>query len=109
MILTLKDGSKIEGTTEEIAALLTKGLEPVDVAASGKFYRSETRGTWVPISTMNIGHIRNALLKTYRDWASALSSKRGEELVKALSAGPNSPEFSGLFKAYVSRYQREES
>ena len=111
MKLTLKSGAVVEGTGDEIAALLSKGVEPAvsDLEDSLLFYRSDSKGAFLPIATMDINHIRNAMLKRYREWAENLRDLWGDELVETIAAGPvDDKQFQGLYRAYVARHYSEE-
>ncbi len=84
--VTLASGAKFSGTTAEVTEFMAK--MGVDSAASGMYY-SSTHDTWVPVSTMNIVYLKNALLKRYREWVEELSGvKDSVEFLNKLAAGP---------------------
>ena len=105
MKLTLKSGAVVTGTKDEIARLLSAGVE---VEPNSFLYYSESKGVYIPISSMDIRHIRNAMLKMYRVWAGSLSEFWGDELVERIAAGPSDETFLGLYRTYTARHYNEE-
>ena len=74
----------IKGSADELKAYLGKNPR--------EWYRSTSRG-WVRIKEMHANHLRNAILKLYRQWLDSLSFKPGEvvsnsEFYKAMEEGP---------------------
>ena len=84
MQIKLADGSVIEGTPEQVQEFMTQmglkvsGPEPTkDIVAPepipvGPMYFSESKGESVPISSMAIPWLRNAIQKKLRKWAEGL-------------------------------------
>lgn len=102
MIVTLENGTRLEGTPDEIAKAL-KGLTG-DTPNPDLWYYSESHKTYILISEMDINHLRNALLKHYADWVEALHKLAGKELVKAIGEGPaEHTVIVGLLKALAKR------
>ncbi len=98
MRATLRDGTIIEGTAEQVNRILKSVGEGFD---PNFWYESESKG-WVQISTMDSQWLRNALLKMYRAWVADLSNiKDFHMLVRALRNGPDNPTFTALLAAYI--------
>jgi hypothetical protein len=98
---TLPNGMIIEGTPDQVLDAATKLGYRVPVAGKGTedWYYSETNGTYIPISGMALPHIKNALLKLYRDWVADLSSEKDfAKLLKLIHDGPTEPVMIGLIK-----------
>lgn len=94
------NGVSVEGNVDLINDMARKlGYRPVDTS---NMYNSSTHG-WVSISSMDKSHLRNAMLKLYREWASNLSAKNDRELVFALREGPNDSTFKALLAEFVRR------
>ena len=85
MKYTLPNGAVVEGTQDQIVAIAkVMGHTP----NFRGFYNSETHGL-IEISTMNVGHMRNALLKKYRAWVESLSAETdNHNLLQAIRRGP---------------------
>lgn len=74
-----KSGLKVEGTIEEITSIAKALNEVLDLSKlprPGGHYWSESKSTYVPISTMATPHIRNALCKVARVYFEDLSKDR---------------------------------
>jgi hypothetical protein len=67
--VTLKNGTVIEGTGEEVRKILEKLGETPDPR---QFYFSETHGGYLHIGGMNTVHLINAALKYYENWVQEL-------------------------------------
>lgn len=107
MELRLKDGNVVVGTADEIAALVKAGaVKGDDLLETGEYYNSATRGI-IKISGMDINHIRNAMIKEYRNFTATLAGLRGDALLAALYNGPNTKQMLGLYKAYSLRHKSE--
>lgn len=99
MRATLKDGTVIEGTAEQVNRILAAmGQTP----NATEWYHSESKG-WVPIATMETTHIRNAMLKMYREWVTTLSTYSGQHLIILLRDGPTNQTFAALLTEYIKR------
>lgn len=68
MKLELSNGMFVEGSPAQIEEFLrhNPALRP-----AGPMYHSETHG-FIPIKDMDTNHIRNALLKLYKEWINEL-------------------------------------
>jgi hypothetical protein len=98
MRATLRDGTIIEGTVEQVQTIIAKIDGKFD---PNQWYHSDSKG-WVQISTMDAQWLRNALLKMYREWVANLSNDRDfHSLVRSLRNGPNDPTFTALLAAYI--------
>lgn len=97
---TLPNGATLEGTPDVVNSM----LEKLGVAEDGVHYRSETKGL-IPISTMDTRHIRNAILKIYRNWVDGLREVSDEQFVDALRKGAGSGNITllALVKELTSR------
>ena len=91
------DGTEYKGTPDDLAEILR-------AISLGKTYISDNKGI-LRIEDMNTHHIRNALLKKYRDWCSELSRYHGIELLLKLENDPtvDDIEFVNLLEAYIFR------
>lgn len=77
----LGNGVVLRGPQSELASLLGK-------VRLGPYYSSESRGL-IPIKTMASEHIKNALLKKYREWLESLRHIDSiNAFVRAINAGP---------------------
>lgn len=81
MNYTLKNGTKLEGSLEQIMSICKSVGETVDLKQiEGKetpegYYMSGSKGL-IKISDMNSMHLRNALLKLSKDYFENLGSKK---------------------------------
>lgn len=85
MKATLSDGTVIEGTEHQIQNIM-KALGIF--VADGIHYESTTHGI-VRISDMADSHIKNSVLKIYREWVDGLRTKTFSEITAALRNGPS--------------------
>ena len=69
MKVTMKDGLVLEGTPQQIAETMTK----LGISGSTLFYNSGTHGL-ILIQNMETYHLRNAIVKMYREWVEELRS-----------------------------------
>ena len=99
MQLRLSNGSVISGTPEQVLDMARKLGVSVDESL---FYNSSTHGR-VLITGMGTNHIKNAMLKLYRDWAATLNSLSDKDLVKALQNGPSDKVFLNLLTEFIKR------
>ena len=98
--IELKDGTIITGLPENLAKL---GLLK-DANVSG-YYRSETKGL-IKISDMNDIHIKNALMKHYREHLDKLNKEDNLELVAlGLNTGPDDLETIQLLDELFKRHR----
>jgi hypothetical protein len=71
MKYTFKSGAVVEGTIDQILAIAKSLGETVDLSKLGEvprgYYNSSHSGL-TKISEMNVGHVRNALLKVSKDY-----------------------------------------
>ena len=65
--VTLENGMVIEGTAEQVRST----LEKLGFAGNREWYLSETHGL-MRIREMDSNHLRNAILKMYKNWVSDL-------------------------------------
>lgn len=86
MKYTLPDGSSIEGTNEQVLRMLNAlGIDPSFM--DKEFYHSSSKGT-IRIADMETTHLKNAVLKQYREWVANLSSETNpRELVTKIVNG----------------------
>jgi len=95
---TLKSGATVTGTPAQIAELL-KTVDGTDTSAG--LYYSESKGAFLPIAEMYPRHIKNAMLKLYRQWTENLSHLDGTKLIKEIQAGTTDPTMISLITAYI--------
>lgn len=95
------DGRVVTGEAGEIAELLSA------VASDEAFYFSGTKGL-LKIGDMATNHIRNALLKLTREWASNLSGFAGLELLDMMANPQSFKEIGDLYKEYFTRVEKGE-
>ena len=106
MKLYLKDGKSIEGTEEEIATLLTVTdgevlslVSDFNEYGNEHVYKSESKG-FVIISKMESLHIKNAILKIYREWVERFHTddnfKDLYRFVDTVKHGPASATFMAM-------------
>lgn len=67
MKITLANGMILEGTDEQVVSV----MEKMGVSGDGIFYRSDSKGL-VLIKEMQSLHLRNAILKIYKEWIDSL-------------------------------------
>jgi hypothetical protein len=93
----------IEGTPEELAAILGK----VDTFSRlPGFYRSESKG-YIAIADMHPNHLRNAIAKKYREWVNGLKDLHPYEFIEAVRNGIDDPEFIELCTELAQRRTRD--
>ena len=93
----LPNGAIISGSQDIVIAML-KQLGEWD-----NLYLSDSQGAMF-ISDMATTHIKNALLKIYREWITYVSTLRGTDLVEELQTGPGDYcNFNNLLKEYDKR------
>lgn len=104
--VTLPNGMVIEGTPDQLIDMVKKlGMEDVIDLRSG-YYKSSTQG-WVKISEMNTMHLRNAILKQYKEWVDDMHKiKNPRELVKMITDGISDKTWLAMLVEYSKR--REE-
>jgi hypothetical protein len=101
MKVTLPNGMTLEHSNmdEIVRSAKTLGFT---LDATG-WYFSESHQTWVEIKLMDTNHLRNAMLKTYRAWASTLSTLSHTELIRAFRSGCDNPQFAQLLTEFIRR------
>ena len=99
MKVTLKNGTVVEGTLEQISAIAKVFGETLETSG---FYHSSTHG-WVEIRTMTDSHLRNAMLKVYREWANNLSGLSDLQLINALRSNCTDKTFISLLAEFITR------
>lgn len=99
MEFKLPNGAVLTGTPEQVISTAKMLGYSVD---DSLFYNSSTHGR-VLINEMSTHHLKNALLKMYRDWAASLSGLSEKDLVLALRNGCTDKTFINLLAEYVTR------
>lgn len=97
--ITLPNGLKLTGSP----AMISQTAKELGYTNTSDFYYSSTHGPLL-ITAMDTNHIHNAMLKTYRDWATGLSKLTGRDLVQALRNGCTDGVFVALLKEYIARH-----
>jgi len=69
MKTTLPNGLTLEGTAQQVISVASQLGYKI---SSKDFYTSSTHGAMY-IKDMNTTHLRNAILKQYREWVATLS------------------------------------
>lgn len=101
--ITLPDGTQVEGDKDDVRGLLEAAGH---IKRGVPYYYSSTRGL-MEVSKMPTPHIKNALLKIYREWASALSMETDPQLIcSKIISGPDNKDFSNLFYELKKRYDK---
>ena len=100
MKVTLANGMTIEGTESQVLAA-AKALGQ-SVGNDGVYYNSTSRGL-VRIVDMDNNHLRNALLKVYREWVASLSGQSNTVVLNALRNGPSDKTFIALVAEFSRR------
>lgn len=99
MKITLKDGMTLEGTEEQIIST----MERLGLSGDGMFYRSESKGL-VLIKEMQSLHLRNAILKFYKEWLDELYKlPEPKDVVKAILDGINDPTWIAMVEELSKR------
>ncbi len=98
--VTLPNGVKLAGKLEDVVATAKALGHQLNLGS--EFYLSSSQG-YVRIREMGTEHIRNAMLKYYREWASNLSTKSGRDLLGLMEQGPDNPTFNALLREYATR------
>lgn len=84
MSITLPDGTVVTGTRKQVEAVMrAMGVFVED----GIHYKSEHLGV-IKISDMETNHLRNAILKLYRQWLENVSKQSNTEFARMLTEGP---------------------
>lgn len=102
MNITLPNGLKVEGTPDQINKVAqTFGYS--DVIGEGTYYKSDTHG-YIRIVEMDTRHLRNAMLKMYRNWVTSLSGETDDRaLVFKLRDGITDKTFMALLAEFIRR------
>lgn len=96
----LENGATIEGTGETIKEILSLMGEYKDKVL---FYNSSSRGT-ILISEMETTHLRNAILKGYKEWVDSLHKIFDvRELLSQFANGCEDPTWLALVEEYSTR------
>lgn len=81
--VTLPNGVTVEGTPTQITEIAKTLGYPASM-----FYNSSTQGL-VAISGMAKPHLKNAIIKLYREWVEALSRTDDVTFLKRIEEGPS--------------------
>lgn len=93
------NGVKMEGTSDQLAAIARSlGVSLND----GIYYVSSSRGL-IRIEDMDDNHLRNAMLKMYREWVENLKVLHGADLARAIRDGITDKTWIGLYTEFVKR------
>ena len=103
MKTVLPNGLSMEGTPEQIKDVLASlGFKGI---GDGTYYYSESKGP-VLIKDMNSVHLRNALLKFYKEWVDELHKEINPKVVvKFIIDGINDPTWVAMLQEL---YKRDE-
>ena len=99
MKVTLKNGSILEGTLDQITSTMRALGEEMKMTG---WYHSSTHG-WVEIRRMSDSHLRNAMLKVYREWVNSLSGLSDLQLINALRSNCTDETFISLLAEFITR------
>lgn len=105
MRIKLSNGVILEGTAEQLKEFTAK-LELYEGLGTDTMYNSSTHGM-IEISKMQTDHIRNAVLKIYKEWLNSLYTiKYAYTLAEKLTTGPDYPTYIGLLKELYKRFNQ---
>lgn len=105
MKITLPNGLVLEGTPEQVqstAKTLGFSLPGVSGLGDGTYYNSSSKG-YVKITEMQTTHLRNALLKYYKEWIDGLYTKTDQEVYQAIRTGITDRTWVNMFLEYGKR------
>lgn len=104
MKVTLPNGLTVEGTLEQVNAVVTSLGYKATVDTD--YYYSKSRNEYLLIKDMNTTHLRNAILRFYEDWVKELHNiKNPQRVVRSIRDGINDPTWLAMVREY---YTREE-
>lgn len=105
--ITLPNGLVLEGTIDQIQTVSAKLGYTTDLSRT--HYNSSHKG-WLLISEMETSHIKNALLKLYREWITKLGEDNNTSTTQAcrnvklaVHNGPDNPTFAALYTELCKR------
>jgi len=99
MKVILDNGVTIEGTEERVKDTLTK----MGFDGDGRYYFSNTKGL-ILISGMESTHLRNAILKFYKQWIDGLYNiKNPKEVVNKIVNGIDNSMWIAMVKELSER------
>lgn len=105
--ITLPNGLVVEGTPDQIQSLSEMLGFKTDLSKT--HYNSSHKG-WLLISEMETSHIKNALLKRYREWITKLGDDNNtsttlafRNVKNAVHTGPDDPTFIALYQELCKR------
>lgn len=99
LTVTLPDGTVISGTQNQVNSVMkAMGLFVPD----GVHYKSSHLGI-VRIVDMETNHLRNALMKLYRDWLTEVAKQPNTEMLRMLQEGPRSVTVLAMVKELRNR------
>ena len=104
MKVTLSNGVVVEGTLEQIQQVASTFKSTIPSLDDGTWYMSSTKGL-VRIRDMETQHLRNALLKRYREFVSQLSTLSNNVIASEIVA-PSDKTLVGLMVEFESRKRR---
>lgn len=89
MKITLPNGLILEGELEQIKDVASKLGVPL--TGSNTHYFSESHGGFIKITDMQTNHLRNSILKMYKEWINSLYdvSLTPRQLYRKLYDGPS--------------------
>jgi hypothetical protein len=96
MKITLPNGLSIEGDSEQIQNVLNSlGYKGI---GDGTYYYSDSKGP-ILIAEMNSMHLRNAILKFYKEWVDELHKETNpKKVVNQIVDGINDPTWVSMVK-----------
>lgn len=84
MKITLPNGVTIEGTPEQVSDVGKK--MGFDLQGDERYYWSISKGP-ILITEMETTHLKNAVLKIYREWVAGLSSLEPAQIYRKIANG----------------------
>lgn len=90
--VTLSDGMVLTGTRDQVE----RAAKNLGYNLSGMYFSSSTN-SYMPITSMDTTHLRNAIHKIHREWVDSLNGLSARDYVKAMSAGPTTANFTNLY------------
>ena len=92
--ITLPNGLTLSGTADQVTETAKK-LGFAHLGDDGIHYMSESKGL-IKIADMDTRHVRNAMLKLYREHVASLAQLSDKDLLRALRDGFDSKTFTSL-------------
>ena len=103
MKVTLPNGMVVEGSPEQVKQVASfYGIK--NLVGDDQYYYSESKGELLLIYNMNTSHLRNAILKFYREWTEKLSEIKNPQLLcRTMQSGIQDRAWLSMVRTYSTR------